>query len=90
MVVARKVWDGNRTAIGARTQSVLLSLIQTCRQQQRLLCAPRPIATAPTVGPNQAIAIEFNGEVQGRPGLLTEGATQVACTNLDRSLSLIW
>jgi len=35
MVVARKVWGGNRTAIGARTQSVLLSLIQTCRQQQR-------------------------------------------------------
>jgi len=51
MVVARKVWGGNRTAIGARTQSVLLSLIQTCRQQQRpsaplfqrLLCAPRPL-----------------------------------------------
>ena len=50
MVVARKVWGGNRTAIGARTQSALLSLIQTCRQQQRpsapllqrLLCAPRP------------------------------------------------
>jgi len=49
-VVARKVWGGNRTATGARTQSVPLSLIQTCRQQQRpsaplfqrLLCAPRP------------------------------------------------
>jgi len=48
--VARKVWGGNRTAIGARTQSVLPSLIHTCRQQQRpsaplfqrLLCAPRP------------------------------------------------
>ena len=55
MVVARKVWGGNRTAIGAHTQSVLLSLIQTCRQQQRpsaplfqrLLCAPRPMTLHP-------------------------------------------
>lgn len=50
MVVTRKVWGGNRTANGARTQSVLLSILQTCRQQnrpvlpllQRLLCLPRP------------------------------------------------
>ena len=50
MVVTRKVWGGNRTARGARTQSVLLSILQTCRQQtrpalpllQRLLCSPRP------------------------------------------------
>lgn len=50
-VVARKVWGGNRTPVGARTQSVLLSLIQTCRQQglsplpgfMRLLCSPKPV-----------------------------------------------
>ena len=50
MVVTRKVWGGNRTARGARTQSILLSLLQTCRQQNRsvlpllqlLLCFPRP------------------------------------------------
>lgn len=52
MVVTRKVWGGNRTANGARTQSILLSLLQTCRQQnrpvlpvlKRLLCSPRPRA----------------------------------------------
>ena len=32
MVVARKVWGGNRTARGAQTQSILVSLLQTCRQ----------------------------------------------------------
>jgi transposase len=50
MVVTRKVWGGNRTTNGARTQSILLSILQTCRQQnrpvlpllQRLLCSPRP------------------------------------------------
>jgi len=50
MVVTRKVWGGNRTTRGARTQSVLLSILETCRQQnrpvlpllQRLLCSPRP------------------------------------------------
>jgi len=49
MVVTRKVWGGNRTAAGARTQSILLSILATCRQQnrpvlpllQRLLCSPR-------------------------------------------------
>lgn len=52
MVVARKVWGGNRTEAGARTQSILLSIIQTCRQQnrpvlpllQQLLCSPQPTA----------------------------------------------
>lgn len=52
MVVTRKVWGGNRTPAGARTQSVLLSVLQTCRQQNlpaaplliRLLCSPRPHA----------------------------------------------
>jgi transposase len=33
MVVARKVWGGNRTARGAQTQSILVSFLQTCRQQ---------------------------------------------------------
>lgn len=59
MVVARKVWGGNRTTRGARTQSVLVSILQTCRQQhrpvssvlERLVCFPRPKAlnlTTPT------------------------------------------
>jgi transposase len=50
MVVTRKVWGGNRTIPGARTQSVLGSILQTCRQQlrpvssflQRLVCSPKP------------------------------------------------
>jgi len=50
MVVTRKVWGGNRTRNGAWTQSILLTIRQTCRQQnrpvlpllQRLLCSPRP------------------------------------------------
>jgi transposase len=50
MVVARKVWGGNRTARGAQTQSILASFLQTCRQQlqpassvlQTLLCSPQP------------------------------------------------
>jgi len=51
MVVTRKVWGGNLTIAGARTQSVLGSILQTCRQQlrpvssflQRLVCSPKPI-----------------------------------------------
>ncbi len=50
MVVARKVWGGNRTARGAHTQSVLVTILQTCRRQlrsataflQQLLCLPQP------------------------------------------------
>lgn len=50
MVVARKVWGGNRTPRGAQTQSILLSFLQTCRQQlqpaspliQNLLCSSQP------------------------------------------------
>ena len=50
MVVTRKVWGGNRSAAGARTQSILISILETCRQHQRpvlpqlerLLCSPRP------------------------------------------------
>lgn len=49
-VVARKVWGGNRTDSGAHTQEILISILQTCRQQQRpalpllieLLCSPKP------------------------------------------------
>jgi transposase len=32
-VVARKVWGGNRTWRGARTQEILASVLRTCRQQ---------------------------------------------------------
>ncbi len=50
MVVTRKLWGGNRTERGARTQGILLSVLQTCRQQlrpvssllQTLLCSPQP------------------------------------------------
>jgi hypothetical protein len=49
MVVTRKVWGGNRTPAGARAQSILLSVFQTCRQRhrsavpllRRLICSPR-------------------------------------------------
>jgi transposase len=34
-VVNRKVWGGNRTVIGARAQSVLTSVLETCRQAGR-------------------------------------------------------
>ena len=52
MVVTRKVWGGNRTEKGAYTQSVLVSILQTCRQQlrpataflQQLLLLPTPKA----------------------------------------------
>ncbi len=52
MVVTRKVWGGNRTSRGAHTQGVLVSILQTCRQQLRspssvlrnLICSPQPIA----------------------------------------------
>jgi len=49
LVVARKVWGGNRTQAGACTQSILSSILQTCRQQMRsfasfvhdLICSPQ-------------------------------------------------
>jgi transposase len=52
MVVTRKVWGGNRTEKGAHTQGVLVSILQTCRQQlrpatallQQLLHLPKPKA----------------------------------------------
>jgi transposase len=34
-VVNRKVWGGNRTRAGAGAQSILMSVLRTCRQQQR-------------------------------------------------------
>ena len=51
MVIARKVWGGNRTWEGARTQQILVSVLRTCRQQGkdafircvRLLRAPRTV-----------------------------------------------
>jgi transposase len=51
MVIARKVWGGNRTWGGARTQQVLASVLRTCWQQGkdafthcvRLLRAPRTV-----------------------------------------------
>jgi transposase len=33
VVIARKVWGGNRTWNGARTQGILASVLRTCRQQ---------------------------------------------------------
>jgi transposase len=51
MVIARKVWGGNRTWEGARTQQILASVLRTCWQQGkdaftrcvRLLRAPRSV-----------------------------------------------
>jgi transposase len=51
-VVNRKVWGGNRTWYGAWIQGLLLSVLRTCRQQERdpladmhaLLCSPKPLA----------------------------------------------
>lgn len=51
MVIARKVWGGNRTWQGARTQQILVSVLRTCWQQGKdafvrcvsLLRAPRSV-----------------------------------------------
>jgi len=50
MVVTRKVWGGNRTWRDAQTQSTLVTLLQTRRQQhgaalpvlQKILCLSAP------------------------------------------------
>jgi len=50
-VIVRKVWGGNRTWAGARTQQILGSVVRTCWQQGKdaivrlvaLLRAPRAI-----------------------------------------------
>jgi transposase len=56
-VVNRKVWGGNRTAAGARDQSILMSVLRTCHQRalnamsflSETLRAPT-LALAPTLG----------------------------------------
>ena len=34
-VVNRKVWGGNRTAAGAQAQSVVMSVVETCRRESQ-------------------------------------------------------
>jgi transposase len=36
-VVNRKVWGGNRTAVGAKAQGILMSVLETCRRQAHSL-----------------------------------------------------
>jgi transposase len=60
MVIARKVWGGNRTWQGARTQQVLVSVLRTCWQQSKdafpllaaLLRAPQAIILDLVSGPD--------------------------------------
>jgi transposase len=64
MVIARKVWGGNRTWEGARTQQILVSVLRTCWQQGkdaftrcvRLLRAPR------------AVILDIVPDPEGTPG----------------------
>jgi transposase len=64
MVIARKVWGGNRTWEGARTQQILVSVLRTCWQQGkdaftrcvRLLRAPR------------AVILDIVPDSEGTPG----------------------
>src|SRR5437867_3982836 len=61
MVIARKVWGGNRTWEGARTQQILASVLRTCWQQGKdaftrlvgMLRAPRAVVLdiVPDPGP---------------------------------------
>jgi len=59
MVIARKVWGGNRTWEGARTQQVLVSILRTCWQQGkdafvqlvRLLRSPQAVTLDLASGP---------------------------------------
>jgi transposase len=59
MVIARKVWGGNRTWEGAHTQQILVSVLRTCWQQGkdaftrcvRLLRAPRTVILDIVPGP---------------------------------------
>jgi transposase len=46
-VVNRKVWGGNRTSVGARAQSVPMSVLETCRRQARsaLDCVSKVLRT---------------------------------------------
>jgi transposase len=60
MVIARKVWGGNRTWKGARTQQVLVSVLRTCGQQGKdafarlvgLLRAPQALTLDLVPGPD--------------------------------------
>jgi transposase len=60
MVIGRKVWGGNRTGQGARTQQVLVSVLRTCWQQGKdafvrlagLLRAPQAVTLDLTPGPD--------------------------------------
>jgi len=52
-VVNRKVWGGNRTAAGAHTQQVLVSVLRTCQQQAR---DPTPILIDLLRSPTPAVA----------------------------------
>jgi transposase len=64
MVVTRKVWGGNRTIPGARTQTVLSSILQTCRQQlrpvssflQKLICSSQPKVMDLTLSPRNSVS----------------------------------
>jgi len=59
MVIARKVWGGNRTWKGARTHQILASVLRTCWQQNkdaftrcvRLLRTPRAVILDIVPGP---------------------------------------
>jgi transposase len=60
MVIARKVWGGNRTWEGARTQQILVSVLRTCWQQGKdaftrmvsLLRAPQTVILDIVPGPD--------------------------------------
>jgi transposase len=60
MVIARKVWGGNRTWEGARTQQVLVSVLRTCWQQGKdafvrlvgLLRSPQAVTLDLATGPH--------------------------------------
>jgi transposase len=60
MVIARKVWGGNRTWEGARTQQILVSVLRTCWQQGKdafarlvwLLRAPEQVTLDLVPGPD--------------------------------------
>jgi transposase len=61
-VVNRKVWGGNRTETGARTQAVLMSVLRTCAQLGRdalehiraVVCTPRGQAPPALITPEIA------------------------------------
>ena len=56
-VIARKVWGGNRTWNGARTQAILASVLRTCRQQGKDAFARLvSLLRSPTVQPLDLVA----------------------------------